>query len=131
MAGARVLLALVVGLAVAACGSEAPPTLDGTSWTLVSLNGQEPLAEAPITIEFAGEQVSGSAGCNQYSGGYTAEGSELSFGALATTRMACPEPIMAQEAAYLAALEGSASYALEDGRLVIESGDGTLAYAAA
>jgi heat shock protein HslJ len=130
-AAARVLVLLVLGLAVSACGGSEVPSLDGTSWTLVSLAGQEPLAEAPITIEFAGEQVSGSSGCNRYSGGYTVDGNELSIGPLATTRMACPDQIMAQEATYLAELEGSVSYAVEDGRLAIETAGGTLTYAAA
>jgi heat shock protein HslJ len=48
-------------------------------------------------------KVSGSAGCNDYNGTYTAQGTSLSFSPLRTTRKACPPDILAEETRFLAA----------------------------
>jgi putative lipoprotein len=44
-----------------------------------------------ITLQGAEPRVSGFAGCNQITGGYTLEGDQLSFGPTAMTRRACIE----------------------------------------
>lgn len=125
----RALLLLLAPLLTAACGgSDEPPPLDGTSWALVSLDDAPPLPEAPTTIEFDGEQVAGSSGCNRYSGAYAPEGGDTVVGPLASTRVACAEPVMAQELAYLEALQSATSAAVEDGALVIAHPGGTLTY---
>ena len=51
-------------------------------------------------------EVGGSSGCNTFQGTYTQNGNLVRIGPLATTRMACPENVMAQETAFLAALQG-------------------------
>ena len=63
-------------------------------------------------------RVSGSSGCNRYTGPATISGDEVSIGAVAGTRMMCPDPqVMAQESRYLGLLSQIASYRLEtDGR---------------
>ena len=50
--------------------------------------------------------MGGSSGCNTYDGPYTTNGNIAAIGPLATTRMACAEDVMAQETAFLAALQG-------------------------
>jgi hypothetical protein len=62
-------------------------------------------AGAGLTFD-SGGNVSGSTGCNSISGSYALDGSALTFGPLATTRMACEDALMAQEAAVLEALAG-------------------------
>jgi putative lipoprotein len=48
------------------------------------------LAHLLPTIEFTADgQVSGSAACNTFSGTYTTDGSALTFGGLATTKIGC------------------------------------------
>jgi heat shock protein HslJ len=129
-----VLLAipLVLLLALEACGgSDDSASLEGTSWTLVSLNGADPVPGASVTIEFAEGGVSGSGGCNRYRGEYTADEGELSFGPLASTRMACAEPVMAQETAFLQSLEAVTGYTIDGDALELVSGDGTLTFTAA
>jgi putative lipoprotein len=99
--------------------------LPGTSWTLVDLDGAEPVEGAVPTLAFGDDStVSGNASCNSYSGEVTIDGSELSFGPLATTRMMCADPAAAdQETAFLLALESVESYTIDsDGRLVLEGG---------
>jgi heat shock protein HslJ len=59
-----------------------------------------------LTAVFGLATVGGSAGCNTYDGPYTTNGTIAAIGPLATTRMACPDDVMAQETAFLAALQG-------------------------
>ena len=95
---------------------------DGTSGVV------RPMAGAALTAIFAGHgTVSGSSGCNTYTGSYGIDGDQLLFGPLATTKKACPDPIMAQERAFLAALASTSTYAIEAGRAVLRSADGAIA----
>jgi heat shock protein HslJ len=55
----------------------------------------------------SGARVAGFAGCNRFSGAYTFAAERLEIGELAATRMACAEPAMSIEAAFLAAFAGS------------------------
>jgi len=83
--------------------------LEGTHWQLSAMrSGQEesaPVAAAArVTLQFQGGRINGSAGCNRFFGAYAAEGNKLAITAIGTTRMACPEPQMTLERAYLAGL---------------------------
>lgn len=70
-------------------------------------------AEVPVlpgtslTALFSGTQVSGSAGCNDYSGTVTPVDDHFTIGPIASTQKSCndPEGIMEQEQAFLTALE--------------------------
>ena len=78
--------------------------LVGTNWSLDKLNGEPLLTQTYISALFDEEgAVSGTSGCNSYSGSYQVDGSSLTVGMTVTTMMACAEPVMEQEAAYLAA----------------------------
>jgi putative lipoprotein len=104
--------------------------LPGTSWQLVDLDGAEPVEGAVPTMVFGDDgTVSGNASCNTYSGEVSIDGSELTFGPLPTTRMACVDAAVAeQETAFLLALESVASYTIDsEGRLVLE-GDAPLTF---
>ncbi len=72
--------------------------------------------------------LTGSAGCNSYSGVFTTSGLYgLSIGPLATTQIYCGEPgVMDQETAYLANLRKVASYEVtKDGMLNLKDSGGT------
>ena len=95
-------------------------------WVLVgygdALNPDGVAAGTVINAVFTSDgMVSGSAGCNNYNAGYEADNEgNISVGPAATNRMACEPEIMDQEQAYLAALQGSQTYAInEEGRLEI------------
>ena len=98
--------------------------LEGTTWSLADAAalGAQPAADAIPTIVFGADgTVSGTAGCNTFSGTYTADGATLTFGPLASTKMACPEPAMTVEGAYLGALAGVTGYTIgADGNLVLQ-----------
>ena len=61
--------------------------------------------------------MSGSTGCNSFSGSYTLDATSLTFGALATTAMACADPLGAVEGPYLVALALVGGWSLTDGTL--------------
>ena len=117
------LVALVAVLALTACtGGD---SLEGTNWTLESLNEQSVIAGTEITITFEGGEVSGSAGCNTYGGDYHAGKSDLSFGMIFSTLMACVDSsVMDQEITYMAALDSVASYSITGDRLEMFDGAG-------
>lgn len=106
---------------------EPPPSgavvsdLAGTGWVLDELGGV-PLVDVEPTLIFGGDgTVTGSAGCNTFSGTYALDDAALSFGPLATTKMGCADPTMLVESAFLAAMGGITSWSLDGaGRLVLE-----------
>ena len=134
-ASIRVFAGLTI-LIVAACdstgstqGTTPEPTpatgdLAGSSWTLVSV-GSNPVVEgsgARLAFDDAGN-VSGSTGCNSVSGKYALDGPSLTFGMLATTRMACEETLMGQEASVLEALQNVSGWEIDaDGNLHLIGG---------
>jgi heat shock protein HslJ len=72
------------------------------------------VTDASVTVVFDATTVSGTAGCNGFSGPWTLTDATLAIGPLVSTRMACePAEVMAREAAVMADLE--ASTALIDG----------------
>ncbi|MDR5866702.1 META domain-containing protein [Halomonas koreensis] len=84
-------------------------SLENTYWKLIELDG------APVPAVDAGREphlvfhpsegrVAGATGCNRLTGSYQRDASTLSFGALASTRMACADA-MRLESRFLAMLE--------------------------
>jgi heat shock protein HslJ len=109
--------------------SASTATLEGTWWGLVTYaggNGEtaDVLPGTELTAQFLDGNVSGTAGCNNYFAKYQVDGDQLTVGVGGSTMMACPEPIMAQESAYLTALSASASYLIEGDQLMIAGADG-------
>ena len=107
-------------------------TLPGSLWNVLMYNnGKEAVVSVILSTEitaYFGEdgQLSGNAGCNNYSAAYEIDGESITIGPAITTRMACgdPEGIMEQETAYLAALEMASSYQFEDQRLILLDSEG-------
>jgi heat shock protein HslJ len=69
--------------------------------------------------------VSGSAGCNNYTGGYKTDGGSMTIGPVAATRMFC-DGAMDQETAYFVLLEQVDSYKVSGNELTLSSGDTVL-----
>ena len=83
-----------------------------------------PTGDTPPTLAFdEALSVSGFAGCNQYTGAATIEGSSISLGPLATTQMACPGAAGIAETAFLSAMNEVEGFAIDSqGQLVLEDG---------
>lgn len=123
---------MIVGLAVAAVAMVACSatggtggTLDGTTWALTSYSANGTMTSVPATVlvdatfDGATKTVSGSGGCNRYTGPFTADGSKLTFGAIASTQMACVGAASEVEQAYFANLAASATYTATTDALTI------------
>jgi heat shock protein HslJ len=128
-------LAGALALAAAACGpATGGEPLEGTRWTLTSMNSEAPVAGSTITAEFGADgKLGGSSGCNSYSAAYQVSGSSLTIDEAVSTLMACEEPLMTQESDYFAALSSVAEYAFVGDVLTLRDASGAtvLVFAAA
>jgi len=92
--------------------------LTNTRWQLSALGDEIIDANSEqqpyLTLDNDGK-VHGHAGCNGLNGSYQHNGDALSFGAIATTRKACPD--MEGEQAFLQALKAASGYRI-DGELL-------------
>jgi heat shock protein HslJ len=143
----RSIALVTIGLAVAAAactGAGASPsptggtggTLIGPAWILASYvkAGVSTAVPPGITADavFKTAVVSGSSGCNAYTGPYTAQGSTIKAGPFAATQMACPGPSGDVEQAFIAGMANAATYTATADSLTLydPSGAATLVFKA-
>jgi len=129
------VLFLALALILAACGAgQSGPSDPGASagavvgdWVLTggSIDGEDApvLPDHRITMTITGSQISGTAACNGYGGEITSGADGLHLENLAQTDMACEDPAMTAEAAYMAALMRVREIA-RDGDELVARGDG-------
>ncbi|QGM97605.1 META domain-containing protein [Methylocystis parvus] len=104
--------------------SFAAPTLTGR-YRVVAIAGADGLDAARTHAEFATNgRFASTIGCNRIAGAPTIAGSDLTFGPMATTRMACPPPLDQVERAYLEALRNVRGYRLSGETLLFLGEDG-------
>jgi heat shock protein HslJ len=110
-------------------------SLAATSWKVNSYNnGRQAVVSlatgTAITMNFDAQgRVSGSAGCNNFTGTWSGTGSQVRISQLAATRRMCVEPkgVMEQEAAFLMALESATTARFEGNRLELRTATDALA----
>lgn len=101
-------------------GTGVPASLAGSAWKLADLGGTPVLPDVDATMRFGEDgTVAGRGSCNRYSGPVDVSGDSISFGALASTRMACPGTVNRQEDAFFAALRDAYRWELKDSGLSI------------
>ena len=128
---------LLAALCLAAAMPAAAQTLTGTDWRITALGGAAvpPEARDPAIRFYPGPDAAAftaSAGCNRFGGSARIEGGALTFGPARATRMACPPPLDAAEAALSRALTGTVRWELEDGTLrLLDAGGSVLLEAVA
>ncbi len=90
--------------------------------------GPEPVPEdAGLWVQFEVDgSISGHAGCNTFFGSLQQTESGLEVGALGSTRMACPEPVMSRESAFLSALQQATAFEVSGERMTSLDADRTL-----
>jgi heat shock protein HslJ len=104
--------------------------LVGTEWVATGINngvgGVESVAATPAVTATFGEDgtVTGNGGCNNFNGTYEVDGTSISFGPIASTKMACD--VLEQESAFFAALAASTTYAINGETLELRDADGAL-----
>ncbi len=120
-----------------ACGDGGSPgtggsTLEGATWVLSGASIDALVGRAPgnarADLTFEGGRAGGRAACNTYSGSYKVGGDALSFEDFAMTEMACEEPLMALETAYLSALAKVTGYSVSGGVLTLTGGAADLTF---
>ena len=95
------LVVALLGVLLAACGGETASQLDGTSWDYFAYDDGDgvvqKLPNTSPTLSFEGDVVSGSDGCNDFTGSYDlSSGNMIEIGPLASTQKACEADVMAQ-----------------------------------
>ncbi len=131
------LIAAVVFAActIAACGSgdedsaggpgRSGGDLAGSQWLLdTAALGVSGAADVSSWIRFDADRVAGDDGCNQFSGSYEADGSQLTLGPLASTQIGCAG--VAEEVArrVTSALDSVERYAISGATLSLRDSSG-------
>ena len=123
------VLCLGIGLsALLACEqkSAASSPLGDREWVLVAIGDKTDAVVGaggqPVTIRFdvADSRVNGFGGCNRYTGSYEMDGSKLTFGPLASTKMFCEQGIEVEDK-FLPALGSVQTWKLAGPELVLET----------
>jgi heat shock protein HslJ len=125
-------LVLVAGHEVAAAASPTPSpaaaaaALEGTRWNLVHVAGVDAQPGPRMLLERkkSKRQLSGSTGCGLFRGSYDLFAGRLRIAPDAPKKGACSDALLAQEAAFLAALRQTADYRISDDALTLLSADG-------
>jgi heat shock protein HslJ len=129
-------------LALAACGADPAPSdppggdpaiLAGTSWIVVSVAGRAPMPGSVSTMEFNGDRVTGSGGCNHFGGRFELDPETGRFAAsdVSSTLIGCVQPGVGDfESGLLGAL-GAATRAGIDpsGQLILDGPAGRIVLA--
>lgn len=110
-------------------------SLEGTRWVLDGIVSGDAVSSVPMGVTAAiaidGTQVSVEAGCNTGGGSVEITANTITFGPIATTKMACEPGPMSVETAVLAVLSGPVAYTIDAERLTLDAGGAGLTFRAA
>lgn len=100
--------------------------LTGGEWLVEDINGEGVIDILQTTLAFGTDgQVSGTGGCNRYSGSFELAGDTLGFGPMAVTQMACPQAIGNQEQKFFEAIASPLRASIDEtGALVLTGKSG-------
>jgi heat shock protein HslJ len=105
-AGASLLFLLVIVLA-----GEVGAQVVGDEWRPTEIVNVAIRSDTSLFVRFtAAGKLEGYGGCNKFFGTYSSTEVGIYVGPLGATRMACAEPIMTRESAFLAALGNAKRY---------------------
>jgi len=113
------------------CAPTVHAELQNTYWKVIELDGKavstpEGMREAHVILASEGSRAHGHAGCNNFFGSFETSEDKLSFSALGSTMMACPEG-MDTEQAFLQALGETTRYEISGQFLTLYAEDHPLA----
>jgi heat shock protein HslJ len=95
-------------------------SLSSGEWLLEDLHGSGVLDNVEATLTFPGPgKTAGNASCNRFFGPANISGNAMRLGPLASSRKACAEALMNQEAEYLEALQAAERFEWKDPYLLI------------
>ncbi len=106
--------------------------MEGVEWVLDAASAGALVDEVPdqsrVDLQFQDGQFRGRSACNNYGGDYQADDGTISFGQMQMTAMACDDPVMALESAYLEALGAATGFQISDAGLVLTGGQVALTF---
>ena len=113
LVGAAVLVAACTSSSSSSAASSTPSpdsgaALDGHAYLSMSVTGRDLVAGSRVRLGFQGGSISVNAGCNTMNGGYQVVDGKLKIGQMASTMMACSQPLMDQDTWLAAFLPGAA-----------------------
>ncbi|HET6388284.1 META domain-containing protein [Hyphomicrobium sp.] len=114
-------LALAMAAPVAA-GEDDEAGPPAASWIAIELNGHPVQG---LTFAYSADEVSGSGGCNSFSGPMATEDDAIKIGPLTATKMDC-DGKGEIETEYFAALEAARSFSLQGDTLSLKGEDGSV-----
>jgi heat shock protein HslJ len=104
--------------------------IEGTTWVVDGLVVNQAVSSVPAglsaSLVFADGKVAVDSGCNRGSGTAAIGETSITFGPIATTRMACPEPAMNLEQFVLGVLSGEVAYEIDADQLHLLGAGGGL-----
>lgn len=104
--------------------------LEGTTWVVNSMIDTTSVSSMPdgveATLVFSNGEVQVNSGCNTGSGPATISEDTITFGPIATTRMACDDATMEAEGAILVVLQGEVNYVIESTSLALTGDESAL-----
>lgn len=116
----------ILGMLVSACGlnaQNAKSKLTQRPWTVVWVQGAEPVGASPATLSFdVAGHLTGSGGCNRLNGDYKLDGNgtSLSIASVSSTRMLCDGAVMRFERTLITSLRTADALNFDkDGRLIL------------
>ncbi len=102
-----------------------PAPLEGTTWMITSTMADEAVSSIPSDAEpsltITDGQAAVDTGCNRGSGAVEVTDTTLTFGPLATTKMACSPELNELEATVLGVLQGEVSYEIDGDSMSIRT----------
>jgi heat shock protein HslJ len=131
----NLLSILGIVLVVTGCSSGPPGSpgvpggirLEGVTWNALTIAGLPPSPDHVPSLAIAGPTISGSGGCNRYSGGARIEGGRLIVDGLAMTAMACLDDVANErEQTFVTILSSRPLISARDGRLVLTGAGGEI-----
>ena len=115
-----VIVLLVAGFAWLRSSGEAPTVggglpVTGIPWRPTVIGDETLPPDSGMHVQFEMDgNITGHAGCNRFFGSLQQTDSGIEVGPLGATRMACPEPIMGRELAFLDAIQRTKSFRNRD-----------------
>ena len=102
-----------------------PSMLYEKKWLVTDVNGKPVSEESEAAFTFTESgRYGGNAGCNSLSGKAHFDGGDVRLDPGPMTKMACPEPFMAQEQAVIAALAATKSWEVAEDVLLFKDAEG-------
>lgn len=99
--------------------------LAGSEWRPLQIGEHEPVDSSRIFLRFeAAGRLSGHNGCNGFFGSYEITGDRIAIGPLGATQMACEQPVMELESAFMLMLGQARGFTRDGARLVLTDDEG-------